>query len=163
MWPDWAIFCTLGNFFNPLATINLPRSVTFLGNFRKGVKILNFSSEIIFGQLKQTFGDFYLVTLVSTYVLRYVCMYVLLRSWRDQNTLFKLKRNFQKPFLIFFPSKGDAIFNNLHFYLKKVSHFFTLFDYYLQEQDHWRRWSCFCCFNTIGMAKWRMGHSRLAL
>ena len=35
-----------GHLFKPLATIN-----TFLGNFCKGVKIFNFSSEIIFGQL----------------------------------------------------------------------------------------------------------------
>ena len=32
----------------PLATINLPKSHPFLGNFCKGVKIHNFSSEIIF-------------------------------------------------------------------------------------------------------------------
>ena len=31
-----------------LATINLPKSLTFLGNFCKGVKIYHFSSEIIF-------------------------------------------------------------------------------------------------------------------
>ena len=49
--PDWAIFCTLGNFLKPLATIILPKSPTFLGNSCKGVKIFNFSSEIIFGQL----------------------------------------------------------------------------------------------------------------
>ena len=40
-----------GNFSKPLATINLPKSATFLGNFCKGVQIFNFSSEIIFGQL----------------------------------------------------------------------------------------------------------------
>ena len=51
VWPDWAIFCTLGNFLKPLATINLPKSPTFLGNFCKGVKIYHFTSEIIFGQL----------------------------------------------------------------------------------------------------------------
>ena len=45
------IYWTLGNFSKPLATINLPKFPTFLGNFCKGVKILNFSSEIIFGQL----------------------------------------------------------------------------------------------------------------
>ena len=33
MWPDWAIYSTLGNFSKPLATINLPKSLTFLGNF----------------------------------------------------------------------------------------------------------------------------------
>ena len=51
MWPDWAIFYTLGNFSKPLATISLPKYLTFLGNFCKGVKIYHFSSEIIFGQL----------------------------------------------------------------------------------------------------------------
>ena len=64
VWPDWAIYWTLGNFLKPLATINLPKSHTFLGNFCKGVKIIQFSSETIFGQLLLTFGDFYLVTLV---------------------------------------------------------------------------------------------------
>jgi len=34
-----------------LATINLPKSPTFLGNFCKGVKIGHFSSEIISWQL----------------------------------------------------------------------------------------------------------------
>ena len=42
---------TLGKFLKPLATIKLPKSLTFLGNFGKGVKIYHFSSEIIFRQL----------------------------------------------------------------------------------------------------------------
>ena len=41
----------LDNFLKPLATINLPKSATFLGNFCKGVKINHFYSEIIFEQL----------------------------------------------------------------------------------------------------------------
>ena len=52
-------FSTLGNFLQPLALINLPKSPTFRGYFCKGVKIYHFSSEIIFGQLLQTFGDFF--------------------------------------------------------------------------------------------------------
>ena len=56
-------FLHFGQILRPLATISLPKSLTFLGNFCKGVKIYHFSSEIIFGQLLQTFGDFYLVTL----------------------------------------------------------------------------------------------------
>ena len=40
-----------GQLLKPFATINLPKSPTFLGNFCKGVKIFHFSSEIIFGQL----------------------------------------------------------------------------------------------------------------
>ena len=51
VWPDWAIYWTLGKFLKPLATTNLPKSPTFLGNFCKGVKSNHFSSEIIFGQL----------------------------------------------------------------------------------------------------------------
>ena len=51
VWPDWAIFWSLGNFLKPWAAINLPKSPTFLCNFCKGVKIYHFSSEIIFGQL----------------------------------------------------------------------------------------------------------------
>ena len=47
VWPDWAIFCTLCNFLKPLATINIPKSPTFLGNFCKGLKIYHFSREII--------------------------------------------------------------------------------------------------------------------
>ena len=35
VWPDLAIYWTLGNFLKPLATINLPKSPTFLGNFVK--------------------------------------------------------------------------------------------------------------------------------
>ena len=39
VWPDWALYWTLGNFLKPLATMNLSKSPTFLGNFCKGVKI----------------------------------------------------------------------------------------------------------------------------
>ena len=49
VWPDSAIYWTLGNFSKPLATINLAKSLTFLGNFGKGVKIFHFSSEIMLG------------------------------------------------------------------------------------------------------------------
>ena len=59
MRPDWAIFCTLGNFLKPLATINLPRFLTFLGNFCKGVKIYHFSGEIIFGSFYRHLAIFF--------------------------------------------------------------------------------------------------------
>ena len=64
VWPDLVIYRTLGNFLKPLATIKLPQSPTFLGNFCNGVKIIHFSSETIFGQLLYTFGNLYLVTLM---------------------------------------------------------------------------------------------------
>ena len=41
----------LDNFLKPLATINLSKSLAFLCNFCKDVKICHFSSEIIFRQL----------------------------------------------------------------------------------------------------------------
>ena len=59
VWPDWAIYWTLGNFLKPLATINLPKSPTVLGNLSKGVKIFHSSSEIIFGQLSIDNWQFY--------------------------------------------------------------------------------------------------------
>ena len=59
MWPDWASYWTLGNFLKPLARVNLPKFPTFLSIFCKGVKIYHFSSVINFGQLLQTFGDFF--------------------------------------------------------------------------------------------------------
>ena len=62
VWPDLAIYWTFGNFSKPLATINLAKYLTFLGNFGKGVKILNFSSEIIFGA---TFIEIWRVLLVT--------------------------------------------------------------------------------------------------
>ena len=40
VWPDWSIDWTLGNFSKPLATINFPKSSTFLGNFCKGCQNL---------------------------------------------------------------------------------------------------------------------------
>ena len=56
-------FLHFGQLFKLLATINLPKSLAFLGNFCKGVKIFNFTSKINFGQLLQTSGNHLLVTL----------------------------------------------------------------------------------------------------
>ena len=70
VWPDWAIYWTLGNFLKRLATINLPKPPAFLGIFCKSVKIYLCSSVINFGQLLQTFGNFFLVTLQWLPILR---------------------------------------------------------------------------------------------
>ena len=51
VWLDRSIYCNLGNFLKPEATIILPKLPTFLGNFCKVVEIFHFSSEIIFGQI----------------------------------------------------------------------------------------------------------------
>ena len=42
VWPDWAIFYILGNFLKPLATTILLKSLTFLDNYCKDVKIYLF-------------------------------------------------------------------------------------------------------------------------
>ena len=52
VWPDLAIYWTFGNFLKPLATINLPKSPTFLDNFCKGVKTYHFL-------VKSFLGNFY--------------------------------------------------------------------------------------------------------
>ena len=59
MWPDWAIYWTLGNLLKPLATINLPKSPTFLGNFSNEVKIFHFSNETFFGNFNTHLAIFF--------------------------------------------------------------------------------------------------------
>ena len=48
VWPDWAFYCTLGNFFKACGDNYFAH---ILGNFCKGVKIFHVSNGIIFGQL----------------------------------------------------------------------------------------------------------------
>ena len=50
---------TLGNYSKPLPTINLPKSPSYLGNFCKGVKIFNFSSETILGNFYRHLAIFF--------------------------------------------------------------------------------------------------------
>ena len=52
VWPDLPIYWTLGNFSKPLATISLPKTPTFLGNF------LEVSKYLIF-LVKSFLGNFY--------------------------------------------------------------------------------------------------------
>ena len=49
-------FLDFGQLFKAFSNNNLPKSLTFLGIFCKGVKMYHFSSEIIFGQLWQFFS-----------------------------------------------------------------------------------------------------------
>ena len=52
-------FLHFGQLFKASGHNYLPQMPTLLGNFCKGVKIIHFSFEIIFGQLLQTFGNFF--------------------------------------------------------------------------------------------------------
>ena len=56
VWPDWAIYCTLGNFSKPVATIILP---TFLGNFCKAVKIFIVPVKSFLGNFFRHLVNFY--------------------------------------------------------------------------------------------------------
>ena len=60
VWPDWAIYWTLGNFVKLSATINLSKSSTLLGNFCKALK------SFIFLVKFYRHLAFFLVTLPST-------------------------------------------------------------------------------------------------
>ena len=59
VWPDWAIYWTLGNFLKTLATFNLPKSFTFLGNFCKGVKSFIFLVKILLGNFYRHLAIFF--------------------------------------------------------------------------------------------------------
>ena len=59
VWPDWAIYWTLGNFLKPLAAINLLKIFRIIRQFCKGAKILNFSSEIILDNFYRLLATFY--------------------------------------------------------------------------------------------------------
>ena len=47
-----------GIFFKAYGNNYFAQIAHILGNFCEGVKIFHFSSEILFGQLLETFGDF---------------------------------------------------------------------------------------------------------
>ena len=78
-----------------MAIIILPKLPTFLGNFCMVVEIFHPSSEILFGQLLKTFGDFLLVmsskcshiTILKANVDTYQCDQI----WRKFAALAKLK------------------------------------------------------------------------
>ena len=59
VWPDRVIYWTLGNFSKPVATIILPKSLTFLGNFCKDVKIFNFLVKLFLGNFYRLLATFY--------------------------------------------------------------------------------------------------------
>ena len=59
VWPKWVIYWTLGNFSKPVATISLPKSPTFLGNFGKDVKIFSFLVKSLLGNFYRHLATFY--------------------------------------------------------------------------------------------------------
>ena len=63
VWPDFAIYWTLGNFLKPLATINCQKSPTFLGNFCKRCQNVSFFCWNHFWATFIVIWQFFLVTL----------------------------------------------------------------------------------------------------
>ena len=59
VWLDWAIYCTLGNFSKPVATIILPKLPTFIGNSCKGVKSFIFLVKSFLGNFYRHLSTFY--------------------------------------------------------------------------------------------------------
>ena len=59
VWPDCAIYWNLGNFLKPLATFNLSKSPTFLGNFCKGVKIYHFLLKSFLGNFNRHLATYF--------------------------------------------------------------------------------------------------------
>ena len=59
VWPDWAIYSTLGNFSKLVATIILPKLYRFFAIFVKVMTIFHFSSEIILGNFYRHLATFY--------------------------------------------------------------------------------------------------------
>ena len=97
VWPDWAIYWTLGNFLKPMTTIDLPKSPTLLGNFCKGVKIYHFYSEIILGNFYRHLAIFFWSHCSSP---RKRCGEVFLKMGHSR-TLFHLFSSFQTNITIF--------------------------------------------------------------
>ena len=105
VWPDLAIYWTLGKFLKPLPAINLPKSPPFLGNFCKGVKIYYFSSEIILGNFYRHLAIFsghtgYIDAMTSPALkmFRWNTSYGLMsheRAWSNLRQRFKMKTNLQ--------------------------------------------------------------------
>ena len=58
VWSYWAIYWTLANFSKPFATINLPQSPPFLGNFCKGVRIIHFLVKPFLGNFDRHLAIF---------------------------------------------------------------------------------------------------------
>ena len=69
VWPDLAIYWTLSNFLKPLATIKLPQSPPFLGNFCKGVKIIHFLVKPFLGNFYRNLAIFIYYNLLMSLLL----------------------------------------------------------------------------------------------
>ena len=59
VWPDWVIYCTLGSFLKPVATIIMLKLPTFFGNFCQDVEILHFLVKSFWGNFYGYLATFY--------------------------------------------------------------------------------------------------------
>ena len=73
MWPDWAIYWTLGNFLKPLVTIILPKSTIFLGNFCQRCQNLSFFGNF-YRHLAIFFRSHWLPNTIRSNIKMYFCL-----------------------------------------------------------------------------------------
>ena len=83
------LWATFKSFWQQFICPNLSH---YQGIFCKEIKIYHFSSEIIFGQVLQTFDDFFLVTLPAIHNRIH---YSLFLKWDNSNLFFCLFSSFQ--------------------------------------------------------------------
>ena len=90
-------------FSKPVAIIILPKSPKLLSKFCKVVKIYPFSSEIIYGQLLQTYGDFYWSHTKSFFYLnanRLYCTFTTRQFVSNFSSLYNNKKPIKYNFLV---------------------------------------------------------------
>ena len=131
MWPDWAIYYTLGNFSKPRATINLPKSPTHFRPFCKGVKIFHLTRDFLFGWTFIDNGR--LFTRHTAHCLILLHTHLSLSHKRVNPSLLSLRganmryRNRNTTFKFHFQSLP---------YL--ISYYWCLFNTYLRTTDSWK-------------------------
>ena len=98
VWPNWAIYCTLGNFSKPVATIIEPKLPTFFGN------ILKVSISFIF-LIKSFLGNFYrhlaifykshwsLVWIPQPMLRGKIRKHVIYKKWQKNQSFVKIGKN----------------------------------------------------------------------
>ena len=152
-----------GQLFKALGHNYFLKSPTFLGNFCKGVKIFNCPSEIIFGQLLETFRDFYLVTLnlpmrrITRETLKSTCLIVMKMSYKS----IWLQETFCTPCseheLTYFHHTTDLGTNRISFQ-KLLCRLETSLNYQLSPQCRllavWPEKIAKCCPKMVSLEKW---------
>ena len=120
--PVWSVtglgdFLHFGQFFKACGKNYFAQIVHILGNFCKGVQIIHFSSEIIFGQL--------LLTFVRLFISHTACVsqqvpYIIITSFSPKNRsdqISKFKVHHNHHYHLFFLSRQQAFSHAIKYFL----------------------------------------------